>query len=137
MLFTWLINAQDKSLQFAWISILTIDGKLLLPNVAEISLSQVRAHAQITQDQAGQMAQNSKMLLCCPKNSITNTVNTKVFLQIENYTIMKQPQNEARQDGVCFLKVLIYAYHSNTRSSTTEVRKQLAHLDNYMKDVAR
>ena len=50
---------------------------------------------------------------------------------------MKQPQNEARQDGVCFLKVLIDAYHSNTRSSTTEVRKQLAHLDVYMKDVAR
>ncbi len=50
---------------------------------------------------------------------------------------MKQPQNEPRQDGVCFLIVLIDAYHSNTRSSTTEVRRQLAHLDNYMKDVAR
>ena len=33
--------------------------------------------------------------------------------------------------------MLIDAYHSNTRSSTTEVRKQLAHLDVYMKDVAR
>jgi hypothetical protein len=137
LLFTWLIKVQDKALQFAWIPILTIEGKLLTQNFAEISLTQVRAHAQIIQDQGGRMAQNSEMLLCCLKNSITNTVYTKVFLQKENYTIMKQPQNEARQDGVCFLKVLIDAYHSNTRSSTTEVRKQLAHLDVYMKDVAR
>ena len=137
LLFTWLIKVQDKALQYAWIPILTIEGKLLTQNFAEISLTQVRAHAQIIQDQAGRMAQNSEMLLCCLKNSITNTVYTKVFLQKENYTIMKQPQNEPRQDGVCFLKVLIDAYHSNTRSSTTEVRRQLAHLDNYMKDVAR
>jgi hypothetical protein len=137
LLFTWLIKVQEKALQYAWIPILTIEGKLLTQNFAEISLTQVRAHAQMIQDQAGRMAQNSEMLLCCLKNSITNTVYTKVFLQKENYTIMKQPQNEPRQDGICFLKVLIDAYHSNTRSSTTEVRKQLAHLDNYMKDVAR
>jgi hypothetical protein len=137
LLFTWLIKVQDKALQYAWIPILTIEGKLLTQNFAEISLTQVRAHAQTIQDQAGRMAQNSEMLLCCLKNSITNTVYTKVFLQKENYIIMKQPQNEPRQDGVCFLKVLIDAYHSNTRSSTTEVRKQLAHLDTYMKDVAR
>jgi hypothetical protein len=62
---------------------------------------------------------------------------TMIFLQKENYTIIKQPQDEPRQDGVCCLKVLIDAYHSNTRSSTTELRRQLAHLDNYMKDVAR
>jgi hypothetical protein len=84
-----------------------------------------------------QMAQNSEMLLCCLKNSITNTVYAKVFLQKEDYIVTRQPQNEARQDGVCFLKVLIDAYNSNTRSLTTKVRKQLAHLDIYMKDVAR
>jgi hypothetical protein len=137
LLFTWLIKVQDKALQYAWIPILTIEGKILTQNFAEISLTQVRAHAQIIQDQAGRMAQNSEMLLCCLKNSITNKVYTKVFLQHNNYTIRKQPQNEPIQDGVCFLKVLIDSYHSNTRSSTTEVRRQLAHLDNYMKDVAK
>ena len=94
LLFTWLIKIQDKALQYAWIPILTIEGKLLTQNFAEISLTQVRAHAQIIQDEAGRMAQNSEMLLCCLKNSITNTVYAKVFLQKENYTIKKQSQNE-------------------------------------------
>ncbi len=39
LLFTWLIKVQDKALQFAWIPILTIEGKLLTPNFAEISFS--------------------------------------------------------------------------------------------------
>ncbi len=41
------------------------------------------------------------------------------------------------EDGICFLKVVIDAYHSNTRSSTVAVRKQIAQLDAYMKDVAK
>jgi hypothetical protein len=137
LLFTWLIKVQDKASMMAWMPILTIEGKLLTQNFAEISLTQVREHAQVIKDEGDRMAQNSEMLLCCLKNSITNTVYTKVFLQKDNYIIKKQPQNEPRQDGVCFLKVLIDAYHSNTRSSTVEVRKQLAHLDSYMKEVAR
>ncbi len=36
-----------------------------------------------------------------------------------------------------FSKVVIDAYHSNTRSSTVAVRIQIAHLDAYMKDVAK
>jgi hypothetical protein len=36
-----------------------------------------------------------------------------------------------------FLKVLIDACHSKTRSSTFAVREQIAHPDTYMKDVAR
>jgi hypothetical protein len=41
------------------------------------------------------------------------------------------------EDGICFLKVVIDAYHSNTRSSTFGVRKHIAHLDIYIKDVAK
>jgi hypothetical protein len=50
---------------------------------------------------------------------------------------VKQPQNEPIENGLHFLKVLIDAYHSNTRSSTTEVRRQMAYLDIYMEEVAR
>jgi hypothetical protein len=32
---------------------------------------------------------------------------------------------------------VIHAYHSNTRSSPVAVGKQIAHLDTYMKDVAK
>jgi hypothetical protein len=46
-------KGQDKALQYAWIPMLTIEGKLLTHNFAEISLAQVRTHAQIIQDQAG------------------------------------------------------------------------------------
>jgi hypothetical protein len=36
LLFTWLIQIQDKALQYAWIPILTIEGKILTQNFAEI-----------------------------------------------------------------------------------------------------
>jgi len=136
-LFIWLITIQDKAILQGWIPILTIDGKLLTTTFAEITLDQVRAQAQEIQNDGRRRAQNSEMLLCCLKNSITSRVYTKVYLQRDRYTIMKQPQNTTIEDGVCFLKVLIDAYHSNTRSSTTEVRRQLAHLGTYMKDVAK
>ena len=77
------------------------------------------------------------MLLNCLKASITTSVYTKVFLQRSNNIIHKQPGNIPLEDGVCFLKVIIDSYHSNTRSSTTEVRRQLAHLDKYMVEVAK
>ena len=41
------------------------------------------------------------------------------------------------ENGLCLLKVVIDAYHLNTRSSTVVVRKQIAHLDMCMKDVAK
>jgi hypothetical protein len=42
-----------------------------------------------------------------------------------------------KMDGICFLKVVIDAYHSKTRLSTVNVSKQIAHLGTYMKDVVK
>jgi len=137
MLFTWLIKIQDKALLYSWIPNLTIEGKILTTSFADISLAQVREHAQIIQNEGRRRAQNSEMMLCCLKSSITTAVYTKVFLQRSNYIIIKQPGNIPVEDGICFLKVIIDSYHSNTRSTTTEVRRQLAHLDAYMRDVAK
>lgn len=139
LLFTWLIKVQDKALMMAWTGILTIDEKLLTTNFSEITMESVRAHAQLIHEEGGRAAQNSTMLLTCLKNSITSTVYTKVYLQKPRYviTIIKQPKNLVIEDGICFLKVVIDSYHSNTRSSTVSVRKQIAHLDAYMKDVAK
>jgi hypothetical protein len=102
-------------------------------------MDSVRAHAQLIHEEGGRAAQNSTMLLTCLKNSITNAVYTKVYLQKPRYviTLIRQPKNLEIEDGICFLKVVIDAYHSNTRSSTVGVRKQIAHLDTYMKDVAK
>lgn len=139
LLFTWLIKVQDKALMMAWIGILTIGDKLLTTNFSEITMESVRAHAQLIHEEGGRAAQNSIMLLTCLKNSITTTVYTKVYLQKPRYviTIVKQPKNLVIEDGICFLKVVIDSYHSNTRSSTVSVRKQIAHLDAYMRDVAK
>lgn len=139
LLFTWLIKVQDKALMMAWTRILTIDDKLLTTNFSEISLDRVRAHAQLIQEEGGRAAQNSTMLLTCLKASITNAVYTKVYLLKKTYiiTLHRQPKDVEIEDGLCFLKVVIDAYHSNTRSSTVTVRKHIAHLDTYMRDVAK
>jgi len=139
LLFTWLIKVQDKALMMAWTRILTIDDKLLTTNFSEISLDRVRAHAQLIQEEGGRAAQNSTMLLTCLKASITNAVYTKVYLLKKTYiiTLIRQPKDVEIEDGLCFLKVVIDAYHSNTRSSTVTVRKHIAHLDTYMRDVAK
>jgi hypothetical protein len=91
LLLTWLIQVQDKANMYTWTSILTVKGKLLTQNFTEITMEDVRAHAQIYQDKGTREAQ---------KNSIQ---------QVE--------------DGICFLKTIIDNYHSNTRSSTKQIRK--------------
>ncbi|MFM7139677.1 MAG: hypothetical protein ACKOXS_05155, partial [Actinomycetes bacterium] len=69
--------------------------------------------------------------------SISRAVYNKVYLQRERYTIYRKNTNEPVQDGVCFLKTIIDNYHSNTRSMTKQIRKQLASLNLYMKNVAK
>jgi hypothetical protein len=51
--------------------------------------------------------------------------------------ILRKNTNELVEDGVCFLKTIIDNYHSNTRSSTKQIRKQLATLNYYMRNVAK
>jgi hypothetical protein len=122
---------------FTWIPILTIKGKLLTQQFAEITMDEVRAHAQLYQDRGTRDAQNAEMLIQCLKASITRSVYNKVYLQMDKYTIYKKDTYEAVEDGVCFLKTIIDNYYSNTRSSTKQIRKQLAHLNHYMRNVAK
>jgi hypothetical protein len=58
-------------------------------------------------------------------------------LQRDRYTIHRKHTGEPVQDGVCFLKTIIDNYHSNTRSMTKQIRKQLASPNLYMKNVAK
>ncbi len=46
MLLTWLVQVQDKARMFTWIPIMTIKGKLLTQQFADISMEEVREHAQ-------------------------------------------------------------------------------------------
>jgi hypothetical protein len=137
LLITWLIQVQDKANMFTWTSILTINGKPLTQNFTKITMEEVRAHAQVYQDRSMREAQNSEMLIQCLKASITRTVYNKIYLQREKYLILRKNTNELVEDGVCFLKTIIDNYHSNTRYSTKQIRKQLATLNYYMRNVAK
>ena len=137
MLLTWLVQVQDKATMFTWTSILTIKGKLLTQQFTELTMEEVKAHAQAYQDKGSREAQNAEMLIQCLKASITRAVYNKVYLQMDKYTIFRKNTFEPIEDGVCFLKTIIDNYHSNTRSSTKQIRKQLAQLHYYMRNVAK
>ena len=137
LLLTWLVQVQDKARMFTWIPILTIKGKLLTQQFADLSMDEVRTHAQIYQNKSSREAQNSEMLIHCLKASISRTVYNKVYLQRSKYIIYRDKTHEPIEDGVCFLKTIIDNYHSNTRSSTKQIRKQMAQLNYYMRNVAK
>jgi hypothetical protein len=137
LLLAWLIQVHDKAKMFTWTPILTIKGKLLTKQFSELTMEEVRTHAQRYQDKSSREAQNSEMLIQCLKASITRTVYNKVYLQMSKYIIYRKRTMEPIEDGVCFLKTIIDNYHSNTRSSTKQIRKQLAQLHYYMKNVVK
>jgi hypothetical protein len=137
MLHTWLQLITDRAMSYAWTNIFTIRGRLLTENYAEISLNEVKAHAQEYQNEGRRRAQNAEMLLQCLKASISKTVYSRVYQLRHNYTIIREPEKQEVQDGLCYLKTIIDCYHVNTRSSTAEIRKKLAQLHIYMKHTAK
>jgi hypothetical protein len=84
LLLTWLIQVQDKAKMYTWTSILTVKGKLLTQNFTEITMEDVRAHAQIYQDKGTREAQNSEMLIQCLKASITEQYTTRSTCKEKN-----------------------------------------------------
>jgi hypothetical protein len=99
-------------------------------------MEEVRALVQAYQDRSSREAQNAEMLIQCLKAPISKTVYNKVYLQMDKYTIYRKNTCKPIQDGVCFLKTIIDNY-LNTRSLTKLIRKQLATLNYYMKNVAK
>jgi len=134
-IFSWLRKLELKAHEFRWISTLTINGKLLTTHFAELSIQQVREAAQRIQDEGQRKAQNSRMMFYCIVASITQEVMDKVVLKKNLYTL--QAREKPIEDGICFLKVIIDSYYANTRTTTTEIRKQLANLPYYMQTIAR
>ncbi len=59
LLLTWLIQIQDKANMYTWTSILTVKGKLLTQNLTEITMEDVRAHAQVYQDKSSRELRNA------------------------------------------------------------------------------
>jgi hypothetical protein len=93
-------------------------------------------NVQAYQDRSSREAQNAKMSFQCLKATISKPVYNKVYLHMDKYTIYRKNTLEPIQDGVCFLKTIIDNY-LNTGSLTKLIRKQLATLNYYMKNVAK
>ena len=81
MILTWLVQVQDKARMLTWIPILTIKGKLLTKQIADISMEEVRANAHVYQDRGTREAQNAEMLIQCLKASILRTVYNKYIFR--------------------------------------------------------
>jgi hypothetical protein len=64
--------------------------ELLTKQFSELTMEEVRAHAQKYQDKSSREAQNSEMLIQCLKASITRTVYNKVYLQMSKYIIYRK-----------------------------------------------
>jgi hypothetical protein len=80
---TWLLQVQDKAVMFTWIPILTIKGKLLTQQFAELSMEEVRAHAQVYQNRLSRL-----------KASISRAVYNKVYLQMSKYIVYRDKTHE-------------------------------------------
>ena len=137
MLHTWLKRINDRAISCAWTSIFNIKGRLITEKYAELTLKDVKTYAQEYQNEGMRRAQNAEMLLQCLKASISKAVYSRISQLRHNYTIIREPEKQEVQDGLCYLKTIIDCYHANTRSSTAEIRKQLAQLHIYMKHTAK
>jgi hypothetical protein len=150
-IFSWLNRLEIKANEFQWIPTLTIDGKLLTTNFAELSMDTVKKAAQEFQNEAQRKAQNSRMLFYCITASISQSVMEKLTLKTHLFTLQVlfycitasisqsvmekltlkthlftlQVRNKPIQDGVCMLKVLIDSYYAITRFTTIEIRIHL------------
>jgi len=90
MIHTWLQVITDRAYSCAWDSIITINGKLLTRHYAEITPAEVRAHAQIYQNEGRRKAQNAEMLMQCLKASITKTVYSRISHLESKWTITRE-----------------------------------------------
>jgi hypothetical protein len=61
----------------AWTNILAIIGRMLTEYYAELSLNEVKAHAQEYQDEGERRVLNAEMLLQCLKASISETAYSR------------------------------------------------------------
>jgi hypothetical protein len=85
-LYSWLARVHDKARTYSWLPVLTINGKALTKSYAEITMDEVRKHAQLYQNEARRSAQNSEQLLLCLQASISRPV----YNRVNQLTKMKQ-----------------------------------------------
>ena len=95
----------------------------LLNGYGQLSLSQVRAHAETYVNNQNRAAQDSMQLYMCLMNSMSQEADNMVSLYSSQYTIGDQVS------GTCLLKVVIRESHIDTNATTRTLRDKLSSLD--------
>jgi hypothetical protein len=91
-LYSWLARVHDKARAYAWLPVLTINGKILTKSYADVTMEDVRKHAQVYQNEARRGAQNAEQLLLCLQASISRSVYNRVHQLERKYTITREPE---------------------------------------------
>ena len=100
-------------------------------------MDQIRAHTN--EIQQWRMKESTELwdfsnIVPALQNAITNKA---LFHQRERYTIFQTTLNTPRHDDILYIADLHNAYHQIPDSITNKVRRQMAHLNIYVKDVTK
>ena len=134
----FLEQVRNRALDFGWGDILLIPKDMndihntvdLLNHYGEVSLQQVRAHAESYLNPAvSRAAQDSKQLYSCLIGSLSAEAMDKVLLRSTDYIVA------GRHSGVALLKVIIEMSHIDTNATARILKEKLAMLPKAMVDV--
>lgn len=130
---------KDRARSMGWTTILEIpeDAELdlhsklrsLITQYGQITLEQIRAHANVYIAQQARCAQDSMQLYHCLMNSLSKTGLNKVTVWEEDYTIGQLPS------GPMLLKVILRESHIDTRATVRHIRAKLSQMATYLPTV--
>ena len=98
----------------------------VLTNYGELTIETIRAHEMTYIATPSQVAQDAFMLYTCIMASLTQAGKAKVKMYKDQFTI------GPNVSGNLLLKVLIRESHLDTNATASQIRTELASLDQYM-----
>lgn len=129
-------SLKDRSRAMGWQVILEIPAdaaqdvnvglRSLLTQYGQISLDQIRAHAEIYINARSRAAQESMLLYECLMNSLSKAGINKVSVWENDYTVNGLPS------GPMLLKVILRESHIDTRATVRHIRAKLSKMSSYL-----
>jgi hypothetical protein len=138
---SFLKRVQERVTNYNWNNIINIilpapgPGYLpqppvnLISNYGQVSLEQVRNHANAYMGIPCRDSQNSHMLFTFLVNSLDNNAQNIMDIQAKHYTLF------GLADRVCYLKVIITKAYVDTNATVDTLRKSIARLDDKIKEL--
>ncbi len=127
----WLAKVHERAVMSNWVGTLTVadDNNVdhyLPTEYGQVSLDNVQNHARTYIGQPVRDAQNSQQIYQCLAASLTESAQTKVYVNQAWFNI------DGTLDGPCLLKTIISVTHTDTHSTVMHIRMRLSNLDQYM-----